>query len=409
MLILRSRTFTVFLLLMISLISNCSVQTCASEAGNLVRSPATSQVEFLRGREVMQALQEVTAWSAEGVSLAQHLNDWQSSTRVQIIRDRRIDPHQIIKVSAFTGTRAGILTQITDAIPGVAWCLAEDFIYLGPAESAWRLPSLLSYQKKNAQDLRRTLKGTQIRISASSVTTWPRASAPRDLLNQRFSDSGVALIGTESVPHDLWSAGEWPSMNSLEFGTVLLNQFDLMLTAGKSGTELQIASIDPSLTIEAVYAFNKEHRESLAQSAAESVPGAGIRWAGGTVRVTGTIADHTWFQREVHRSRWASISNGQLTDSLRTRRFSLTVENATLRALVDSLGQNGITIELPETDPASDEGRRFEKLMASPVDVKAVGQPGIEFFPGVFGRFFGKVIVEEDRVRLEGVSGGTGK
>ena len=374
------------------------VSLCAQSAGtdeiNSQGNPDQSSIRFLTGKAVAAGMEEMAGWSAEGVSLQSQLENWQTQARIRVIRDRRLDPNQIVQLSSMTGNRARMLDALVEDLSGTGWVLQEDYVYFAPVNRAFRLPALMEIQRKVIQEVQKKMT----RADSSQVTVrlnprWQRLSSPRNIVLSSALDIGLVIENPNVIPHDLWDRDSWPAMTFGEQTTLILNQFDLMLQPSDIPGSLRVTPVDWSFQAEVTYAFPVEQRSAIEAAARDIVPDAKIRWARGNARVIGSLRDHLWFRRRLNETQFGAKNTGELTESLKTRIFTLTVDRASLRAVIANFEQNGITVQV--TQP---ESEAVQSVLQQSVSVMAVGQPGSKFFAELFGDYFHNIQVLDDRV-----------
>jgi hypothetical protein len=91
-------------------------------------------------------------------------------------------------------------------------------------------------------------------ISKQSVT-WPRLSEPRQLIGSQIEQHGWKFTNPDSVPYDLWAAGELPEMTLADQLTVLLIGFNLTFELhadARSIKTVQLKNVGTSITDRAV-------------------------------------------------------------------------------------------------------------------------------------------------------------
>lgn len=374
------------------------VSLCAQSAGtdeiNSQGNPDQSSIRFLTGKAVAAGMEEMAGWSAEGVSLQSQLENWQTQARIRVIRDRRLDPNQIVQLSSMTGNRARMLDALVEDLSGTGWVLQEDYVYFAPVNRAFRLPALMEIQRKVIQEVQKKMTpADSSQVTVRLNPRWQRLSSPRNIVLSSALDIGLVIENPNVIPHDLWDRDSWPAMTFGEQTTLILNQFDLMLQPSDIPGSLRVTPVDWSFQAEVTYAFPVEQRSAIEAAARDIVPDAKIRWARGNARVIGSLRDHLWFRRRLNETQFGAKNTGELTESLKTRIFTLTVDRASLRAVIANFEQNGITVQV--TQP---ESEAVQSVLQQSVSVMAVGQPGSKFFAELFGDYFHNIQVLDDRV-----------
>ena len=327
------------------------VSLCAQSAGtdeiNSQGNPDQSSIRFLTGKAVAAGMEEMAGWSAEGVSLQSQLENWQTQARIRVIRDRRLDPNQIVQLSSMTGNRARMLDALVEDLSGTGWVLQEDYVYFAPVNRAFRLPALMEIQRKVIQEVQKKMTpADSSQVTVRLNPRWQRLSSPRNIVLSSALDIGLVIENPNVIPHDLWDRDSWPAMTFGEQTTLILNQFDLMLQPSDIPGSLRVTPVDWSFQSEVTYAFPVEQRSAIEAAARDIVPDAKIRWARGNARVIGSLRDHLWFRRRLNETQFGAKNTGELTVSLKTRIFTLTVDRASLRAVIANFEQNGITVQV---------------------------------------------------------------
>ena len=365
----------------------------------------SSAPSWLSGRAVLQSMEEVSSLSGQGMTVGMHLSGWQAASRIRVILDRRIDPNQVVQVESVSGNRARILDQLAAALPGSQWVLVDDVVYFGPTVSSLRLPVLMELQKQSMAEIRRKSGGRiESTLNVRRKVNWKRLATPRDIIKTLAADAGLLVDNPQKIPHDLWDTVQWPALTFGEQATLILNQFNLMIRPTPDAADrVSVVEIDDSLVAEFAYNFESAggemaDRDAINAAAEKNVPAAKIRWARGNARVTCSLSDHLWFQQQWCRLRFGGATEGGLTESLSTRRFTLTVEHATLGDVLASFAQNGIQIQVVDSD-----ADKLQEARQRMITIKATTLPGKQFFSAVFSEHFESVQVMDDRVVLSGV------
>ena len=197
-------------------------------------------------------------WSSIGVQLDRQLEDLQSRSEVAILRDRRIDPHRLIRVETDFVPRVQVLKQISDAIPDTAVCVTDNFALLGPAMAVDRLPILLSRNAEQVNSLRKKIDtGALRRLTIKVDVSWDELAEPRQMLVDQATSVGAVILNPNDIPHDVWQECRLPKMSVIELATVVLNQFDLTIKVADNAAEFTVIPIDPDESFEHQYLVGK--------------------------------------------------------------------------------------------------------------------------------------------------------
>jgi hypothetical protein len=383
----RSSLLAAMRLLAMRLLLTATLSVCnADERGS----------SYHTGRAFHHSLQQQMNWSSKGAELASQLNQWQDQSNILLILDRRINPHESVTVKAGTSTRANVLSRICGQRPDTGWCTTERFVYVGPSLSAWRLPVMLELQQIQFTKFRNQLTPTEFRklMNRSSIA-WDRLSEPRRILTEQAGRVGLMIENPEEIPHDVWDAGNWGALTFTELSTIMLNQFDLMLVPGIASASVRVSPIEMSRIAEFEYSVGRQQKEQMAAAVRDLSADLQEKWRSETMSLTGTLQHHA----ELYRV-WQTIIHSAnnpvaIEDSLRTRRFTLTVARATIGQLTENFRSNGISIEFEQADEV-----RMQSILKKEIQLDLKSVAGTDFFMAVYGQYFESVIVEDNRVIL---------
>ena len=360
---------------------------------------ADEGTSFHTGKDLQTALAANIRWFSIGVELGNQLRDLQAQTKVVILRDRRLDPHQPISVETEFVPRVQVLKQISAQIPDGAFCLTEDMACVGPAEAIHRLPILLSHNADQVNSLRKKIDAAAFRrLTAKIDASWEQLSEPRQILLDHAVTAGAAITNPEFIPHDVWADGRLPRMSFAEFATVILNQFDLTFQLAGDRAELTLIPVDPDEIMEHRYVVGSKLKTSVATDWQNRSPDVEIKWIGSNATVTTTLQQHAALNSMLQELKYSvSISNTTPDSSIRTTNYEIKEKRATIRQLIETFRRAKVTIEVLD-----EESPEVQALLNESLELagRAGRNPGSEFFPLIFGRHFKQVDVQDDRVVL---------
>lgn len=363
---------------------------------------ANEPTGFKTGKALDSALAAKVSWSSVGVPLGDQLRDLQQQAEVVILRDRRIDPHQLITVETKSAARIQVLRKISASIPGGAFCLTEHLACVGPAESIYRLPILLDHNHQQLNSLRRKIDAAGFRqLTDKKAVFWEPLAEPRQILLDQFTRVGARVRNPEVVPHDVWAGGQLPDMTFVDLATIILNQFDLTLEFDSDSPELTIVPIDNTLRLEHRYSVSSKLKSRVVSAWNEKVPGIDIKWMGSTAVVTTTLSQHALLNSILSELQSSDSSAGSSSavpaGFIRTTNYQLKAERATVGQLIDYFRSQNVPIEVIDEDSAETKALLTQLVQ---LDTIKESQPGTKFFPLIFGRHFSTVDVQNDRVIL---------
>lgn len=361
-------------------------------------------ISFRTGKDLEPALAGRIHWSSVGSELADQLRDLQKQSGVFILRDRRIDPHQLVSVHAEFVARSQVLRQISATIPDGGFCLTESLACVGTSATVHRLPMLLDLRTKEAESMRKktgadSFRGLMTRIDAS----WANLSEPRQILRDHAMIAGTAITNPEAIPYDLWAAEQLPRMSFVELATVILNQFDLTFELAGDRPEMTVIPIDPNTRLEHRYVVGSRLKSAMTATWKQEVPDIEVHWAGPNATITTTLQTHAvlyaLMQEEIGKTSVKDATTETPKPSIRTTNFQLSAERATVGQLIEFFRSQGIAIDVKNEDSPEVE-ILLEKIVD--LDGHTERQPGHKLFPQVFGKYFKRVDVQDERVVLSG-------
>lgn len=154
--------------------------------------------------------------------------------------DRRADPGQRIDLSESQATAEELVEMLAHAA-ALESCRIENLIYLGPPQVAQRLDTLASDRRQEVNSVGDAISSSMMRRQRIA---WPRLAEPRGLVSQLLHEHGWRVDHVERIPHDLWPAGELPSMPLTDQITLLLAGFDLTFQISDDHRTIEIVPVD---------------------------------------------------------------------------------------------------------------------------------------------------------------------
>ena len=362
---------------------------------------AQSAVKLQTGKSLDKALAESVSCSVQRMPLQRQLQDLQRESGVCLLRDRRLDPSIPISLQTSFLPRREMLRQLAALIPETAATFTQDYVYIGPAAAAHRLPLLLQLIEQQSAVWKRLPASTIPRRTLLPVRpSWERPAVPAEVLLTAAREADTRIANPEVIPHDVWDSAALPAMSFPELACLVLNQFDLYPELSPSAAEIRIVPIPVDEALELRHSFPAELRSGLEQAWSSGQPETGIRWTRTTAVFTASLERHSQFATLIDQVRAAAASGAEAVtsrprDSLRTRTFQLQAERAPLGSIVATLRASGVMIDI-----ADEQSAPVRKTLQQVVPISAEAQRGEEFFKGLFGQHFGTVQVLDDRVQL---------
>ena len=191
----------------------------------------------------------------------------QSVTGVELFVDRRVDPNRRIDLVVSNATIDQIVAELS-AKYSLGWTRLERILYVGPPQTADRLSALAAIRRRDENALP---PGARQSLMDRRRIVWPRLTEPRGLIARLLEEHGWQVVGTERIPHDLWAAGDLPSMKLADQLTVLLAGFDLTYRFSPNGKAIEIVPVDWASVTPLAAAVPKDRRRPGPRSGEKQV------------------------------------------------------------------------------------------------------------------------------------------
>ncbi|MBA2114924.1 STN domain-containing protein [Bremerella alba] len=198
----------------------------------------------------------------EEVPLRDGLMRLGQTQRVAIFLDRRVDPDQTMKM-AFTNERLELGLQRIAAQLGIGMARVGDVIYLGPTDTASRLPTVAELQ---AQFAKSSGYPKAVKLLDRKKYRWPKLSTPEAILTEVATHHGLRWSNLDAViKHDLWPAVDFPPLKTTEYLSIVLAGYHASYRFNKTddGVELQLVSIPDDLSLTRVHQYAGNHDEAI--------------------------------------------------------------------------------------------------------------------------------------------------
>jgi hypothetical protein len=289
----------------------------------------------------------VTALSVhwEHLPLREAIARLEDNGHVSVFVDRRVDPSQLIDLTADDLAPDEVLAKLATADSLGAGRIGS-LLYLGPREAVAELPSLAALRRA---DIAHLSASDQQPWSVASALSWPRRTEPRALVVGLLQERGLNVRGEERIPYDLWAADNLPRLALGDQLTVLLLGFDLTFRPIAGKADVEIIPIDDPLPSVAETKQSKakqaEQRPLAPHQKGPSKQVFTLRVAEQPVgKVVEKIAQQLHLELVVDQV--AIQAAGQSLDE----RVSFEVKNADLNGLLDAVFQStGLTYERSDT------------------------------------------------------------
>ncbi len=244
------------------------------------------------------------SWS--GAPLRETLTRFADAQRFTLLLDRRIDPATPLDFHAMNQPLDRLLPAAARSLD-LETVTLSGLVYLGPKESVSNLERLIKERQTAVQSLPTR---TAAKYRKSLRFDWKILCQPREMLEEVASKAGLRIRNPEAVPHDLWNETSLQG-TTLEILCVLLVGFDMTFHWDNDGETIVLASLPEGRRVEVVQA-----RPRSRATATENAP---------------------------------SEPQSPPDIPLARRRFTLRVEDQSLKKLLETLAQRlGLTLQLDE-------------------------------------------------------------
>ena len=366
----------------------------------IFRAVTVGDPGYKTGKTLETALRTRVAWSCVGIPLNNQLSDLEKQAEIAIVRDRRVDPHLPVTMTATSAQRIQVLRNIVLRIPEAAFSLTDALAYVGPASSANRLPILMGRNNDQAYLLRMKLEAAAFRKLTTKIdASWDPLSEPRQILLKSAREAGVTVSNPEFVPHDVWGEQQLPMMSFAEIATLVLNQFDMTFEFSIDSTNVLIVPVNPTEVFEYRHIVGSKLKSAVSSEWQSRLPSLQVKWTGAKALVAATLDEHGQLHDVITETTFAespSESSGSV-ESIRTTRFQLKAERLSVGELIEYFRTNKILIEVKDPNSPATKAALGQIVQPNEITEKKAGS---EFFPLIFNQHFIRVDVYDDRIIL---------
>lgn len=329
--------------------------TCGEDGGSLVA-----------GDEFSRRLDRITGIFWADVPLRDGLLRLGRANGVAVVVDRRCDPEREVTLTI----RDRPLREVVSAIAqSCGWeaVFVSPLIYVGPAESAQRLESIMALRRQEA------LKCGKVGLAGlhPRAVSWPRLSTPRQLITLWLQEANWQLTNPDAILHDLWPEATLPPMTLVDRLTLVLMQFDQTFELSESG-EVRIVPMTDPVGLAKRFAVGPRAR-ILAQQWQQMFPDCQVSVVGNDVVVQGPrealdkLSELLNTQKGVASSQSSqghenpSASGSAPSDPFEQRRFTVREGRGTLEGVIRQLAQQlGMQIDF-DRETAIQAGIRLDQ------------------------------------------------
>ncbi len=192
-----------------------------------------SSTQWLQGRQLAknQAAPVSASWTQSPIR--EQLSQFSIQRKRPIFLDRRVDPTTQLTLQ-FSNQTTDQIAWATASSQGLGVVRVGDLLYVGPKESAARLPWVIKRVRKSLSSKDRKFWNSKTELR------WEQATTTLQIANW-FKSKGVNFH--EAIPHDVWPAGDWPRLTLLEQMSLFLIGFDTDFEIAADGRTVKLLAL----------------------------------------------------------------------------------------------------------------------------------------------------------------------
>lgn len=252
-----------------------------------------------------------------------------AAKQIVILMDRRIDPDQLVEFSVSDVSLEQALRQLAQRL-NLGITFFDSTVYLGPTSVTYRLATVAAVQHDKTTQLDEARRG-KLR-SLPAVRTEMLAS-PRELLEAWAKETGIELHNAERVPHDLWSAIDFPPQTAATRASLILAGFDLAIEFSRDGSAARVVTMPEQPVLTRSYPGGSSPR-NRAEQISKQFPRVEVKPSGSELAIAGSFEDHDLIARLLRgeKIRRVEVGPGE-------KRYTLNVEQQPFGAVARALGE----------------------------------------------------------------------
>ena len=340
------RTITFAVIVLSAILSFTTPQNHA-EAENIPIRSESNLPKVLTGEPFRHALKTpIPGVTWNGTPLRRVIREFAETSKISIIRDRRIDPTKTVTLSLNNQTRREILAAIAQSVDAEMRIVGH-VVYLGPPEAAGPIRTLAAIRAEESSPVHKNQRPSARDRLPRRTIRWADLSEPRKIVERIADEFGLNLANPDEIPHDLWEGATLSEMTAAEMLTVVLIQFDLTFATDEPGVIRLIPLPDSPEKIALVrsYTVPPAKREAL-EAWKKSTKDVTIQQSGSRVTLRARLEKHEDLARLLSGNPTEDNADPKPTVApLERRRFTLTVTGVPARAIMNQLEASGITFE----------------------------------------------------------------
>ena len=350
--------------------------------------PSAEQPRFLSGKKFEDALTLRGRLVYERSPLRKVVAEFQKTSRLPIVVDRRINPDQRVTIRTRLVTNRTTLVTLADQL-GARVSFGRCYVYIGPEASATSLQTRVALLEERLVALRKDVDPALYRsLTTKFDGSWGRLSVPRFLLEQRAAELGVVLSDANVIGHDLWNAAILPSISFVDYASLILTQFDLELTLDSSGQFGVQPDSGPAI-IERPHRVSLRNKSDVVRLWRKSLPDVEVTWRGSTAIVSTTVENHQTLEMLARGERPPTDTPG----GLRSQEFTFRTPPRTRLGTVLASLRASVPVRLVGRTEAE-----LQEELNQFVEINEDNTPSEQFFSRALAGLKGRVEVTDEEV-----------
>jgi hypothetical protein len=301
-------------------------------------------VSWQTGRRLQQTLQQTLNARWSGEEYRQVLRSIEQSHQIAVMLDRRVDPSDPIDLEIRQEPLAAGLERLARLRGAELRIVGTSAAYLGPPSATARLRTVIALREAELRERLMPLP-TQRRaaLTARRTTEWPDFAVPAELLTQAAESWSLSVVADPPLPHDLWAAGTLPQATLCETLSLILIQFDLTFRWSDDLHSIEVVALPEQVAIERTFVLPAKDPAAALVEWKQRVPGVEWSESGGRAVARGTV-EQLEAVAALRRPAAAPLRTERPKTPLARRQFTLTVRDAPLEDLLESLRANGLDL-----------------------------------------------------------------
>lgn len=342
--------------------------------------------DFHTGRSFSRAMTQTISGDPSR-TVRSILATFSKDQRIAVIIGRRINPDKVISVKLQEATMREAFAAVAEEAGGTVSELSN-VVFIGAPESTAKLRTLVRLKSKDVSKF-----ANRRELRAKRTIVWPALSEPREVLRLIAKTFQVEVRGADSIPHDLWAAGQLPDSDAVTALSIVLIQFGLTFEWEDKGVAVRIVKEPESVVVQEKVRVTRDAPANLVELAKEKYPAAEITKSSRSyVNVKGTVEAIVGVTNMAR-----GIKPRRVPDKVRVdlQQLTFTAKNARARDVFEKFKSNGIPIEWDEAELKA-AGVDLDKL----VELKVENATTIKTFRLLCDQIGADFTVEKYRVRL---------